>query len=177
MHQRVPGCDYLPFFKEHREANIRQAASFRRMNWDIFITAPRSKKIFPHRSWQIALKKLRIYWEIVTIKPETILIKKIPQTSRSRWYYGFSIADPNLGSGAFFTPWIRIRDEFFPDPGGMFFDESFLRIRVLLFFPNKTCPWNHKEQEKGWFYFSSLFLCTVGSGSGQTVSGASLIEI
>jgi hypothetical protein len=51
-----------------------------------------------------------------------------------------------------------------PDPEGMFFGEIFLIIIVLLFFTNKTCFWNHKEQEKGWFYFSSLFLCTVGSG-------------
>jgi hypothetical protein len=66
------------------------------------------------------------------------------------------------GSGirCFFPSGIRIRDEFFPDPG-----EIFLRILVLLFFTNKTCSRNHKKQEKGWFfYFSSLFLCPVGSG-------------
>jgi hypothetical protein len=51
-----------------------------------------------------------------------------------------SVADPDPGSEirCFFTPWIRIRDEFFPDPGsripdprGMFFGEIFLRILVL----------------------------------------------
>jgi hypothetical protein len=55
-----------------------------------------------------------------------------------------------------------------PDPEGMFFGEIFLRILVLLIFTNKTCSWNHtgKDQETGWFYFSSLFLCnsTVESG-------------
>jgi hypothetical protein len=34
----------------------------------------------------------------------------------------------------------------------------------LIFFTNKTCSWIYKKQEKSWFYFSSLFLCTVGSG-------------
>jgi hypothetical protein len=36
---------------------------------------------------------------------------------------------------------IRIRDEFFPDPGskGYFFGEIFLRILFLFFFNNKTC--------------------------------------
>jgi hypothetical protein len=44
-----------------------------------------------------------------------------------------SVADP--GSGAFLPPGsgIRIRDEFFPDPGskGYVFGEIFLRILVL----------------------------------------------
>jgi hypothetical protein len=79
--------------------------------------------------------------------------------------FGYSVADPDPGSNAVLPLWSGMNcfpDP--PDPEGMFFDEIFLRILVLLFFTNKTCSWNHKEQEKGWFYFSSLFLCTVGYG-------------
>jgi hypothetical protein len=56
------------------------------------------------------------------------------------WY---SVADPDPGSGAFLPPGsgIRIRDEFFPDPGsripdprGMFFGDIFLRILLSLIF-------------------------------------------
>jgi hypothetical protein len=61
------------------------------------------------------------------------------------------MSDADPGSGAFLPPGsgIRIRDEFFPDPEGRFFCEIFLRILFLLFFTNKTCSRNHKEQEKG----------------------------
>jgi hypothetical protein len=56
----------------------------------------------------------------------------------------------------------------FPVPKGKFFIEIFLNYLKnpcsFIFFINNTCFWNHKEQEKGWIYFSSLFLCTVGSG-------------
>jgi hypothetical protein len=79
------------------------------------------------------------------------------------------IRDPRSDIRWFFTPWIR--DEFFPDLGsriqGVCFWWDFLKnpcSLILLIFTNKTCTWNYKKQEKSWFYFSSLFLCTVGSG-------------
>jgi hypothetical protein len=53
-----------------------------------------------------------------------------------------------------FTPWIR--DVFPTDPGGVFFGEIFLhylKYRCSVIFLTN-------EQGKGWFYFSSLFLCT-----------------
>jgi hypothetical protein len=92
-----------------------------------------------------------------------------------------SVADPDPGSGAFLPTGsgIRIRDEFFPDPGSWIqgvpvcFWWDFLKNPCsLIFFTNKTCSWNHKKQEKSWFYFSSLFLCTVWSGIRDPGCGA-----
>jgi hypothetical protein len=74
-----------------------------------------------------------------------------------------------FGIRCFFSPWIRD-----PDPGWIFSESriqgvcfwwDFLKNPcTLIFCTNKTCSWNYKKQEKSWFYFSSLFLCTVGSG-------------
>jgi hypothetical protein len=97
-------------------------------------------------------------------------------------YVGFSWLDYKLyivlyvnqccGSGSgiwgFFTPWTWDLGWIFSRSRiqRLFFCEIFLRTLVLLFFfANKTCSWNHKKQEKRWFYFSSLFLCTVRSDS------------
>jgi hypothetical protein len=75
-------------------------------------------------------------------------------------------------SGAFLPPRIRIRNEFFPDlwsriqgvPVCFWWD--FLKNPCFLtFLLIKLAPETKKKQEKSWFYFSSLFLCSVGSVS------------
>jgi hypothetical protein len=84
---------------------------------------------------------------------------------------GSDIRDP--GSGAFLPPGsgIQIWDEFFPDLGsqGFVFWWDFLKNPCSFCFTNKTCSWNYKKQEK---CFSSLFLCTVGSGIRDPGSSA-----
>jgi hypothetical protein len=99
----------------------------------------------------------------------TVLMVALSTIQYSTWR---SVPDP--GSGAFLPPGsgFRIRDEFFPDLGSRIqvvcFWWDFLKnpCSLIIFFSNKTCSWNYryKKQEKSWFYFSSLFLCTVGSG-------------
>jgi hypothetical protein len=68
----------------------------------------------------------------------------------------------------FFFPWIRD-----PDPGWIFSGSWIQMVPVPVCFLvrlfKNSCsfnfliikqPWNHEEQEKGWFYFSSLLLYT-----------------
>jgi hypothetical protein len=67
--------------------------------------------------------------------------------------YFFQCCGSGSGIRRFFTPWIRIRDEFFPDPGsriqGVCFWWDFLKNSCsLIIFTNKICSWNYKKQEK-----------------------------
>jgi hypothetical protein len=77
-----------------------------------------------------------------------------------------SVVDPDPGSGAFLPPGSGSGMNFFriPDLKGMFLVRFSQESLFFNFFANKTCSWNFKKQEKSCFYFSSLFLCTVGSG-------------
>jgi hypothetical protein len=83
------------------------------------------------------------------------------------------------GSGAFSTPGsgMNFSGSQISDPEGMLFGEIFLNylqnpcsftFSLIYSTGTMTCSWNHKEQEKGLIYFSSLFLCPgwtlLGSG-------------